>query len=314
MGSIIGAHLARADHSVLMLARGMRARQIEQAGLRIKGLGALSQPVAVLSDPAQFRGAATLIVATKTHGIAAALASIRHADIDVAFSIQNGLSKDESLAAVWGTEHVLGALADVSGELLYDGEVLFTRNEQLYIGELSGDLSTRSQHIAQSINDAGVRASAVANIQTLEWSKFAAWTGLMVLSITTRAPTWKYLIDARTALLVVRLVREIGQLAAGCRIHLSDAAPLPVRSISQRSEAEAIILVQAVGERFRASAPDHLMSSLQDLRAGRPLEVNETLGIALRKAEGLRISLPLLTALYPLVACIDAIEQRSTIA
>jgi ketopantoate reductase len=53
------------------------------------------------------------------------------------------------------------------------------------------------------------------------------------------------------------------------------------------------------------------MSSLQDLRAGRPLELDETLGYALRKADGLEISLPLLAALYPLLVGIDAIECRS---
>ena len=311
IGTIIGAHLAHAGHSVLMLARGKRARQIEQYGLRIKGLRAMSQPVTVLSNPSQFEGAEILLVAVKARGTAAALEGIRHADIDVAFSLQNGISKDENMAAVWGAGRVLGALADTSGELLDDGEVLFTRNERLSLGELSGVLGARAQRIAKCINDAGVHASAVVNIHSLEWSKFAAWTGLMALSIITRAPTWKYLIDANTALLMTRLVREIARLAAGCGIPLSDEAPLPVQSISQHSEAEAISLIQTVGERFRTTAPGHIMSSLQDLRAGRQLELDETLGYALRKADGLEISLPVLAALYPLLVGIDAIECRS---
>ena len=36
------------------------------------------------------------------------------------------------------------------------------------------------------------------------------------------------------------------------------------------------------------------MSSLQDMLAGRPLEVNETLGYALEKARALGLELPLL--------------------
>ncbi|HEY9183603.1 MAG TPA: 2-dehydropantoate 2-reductase N-terminal domain-containing protein, partial [Gammaproteobacteria bacterium] len=44
MGSILGAHLARAGHSVAMLARGRRAEQIRSEGLRISGLIQLSAP------------------------------------------------------------------------------------------------------------------------------------------------------------------------------------------------------------------------------------------------------------------------------
>ena len=46
IGSILGAHLARAGHRVVMLARGRRAEQIRAEGLRLTGLAdfALSVP------------------------------------------------------------------------------------------------------------------------------------------------------------------------------------------------------------------------------------------------------------------------------
>src|SRR5580698_9891872 len=94
MGSIIGAHLARSGHSVVMLARGERALQIEQQGLRITGLSAFSQPVPVMREASQLKHAQLLIVATKTYGTEAALAPLRRAEIGAAFSIQNGLMKD----------------------------------------------------------------------------------------------------------------------------------------------------------------------------------------------------------------------------
>jgi 2-dehydropantoate 2-reductase len=310
MGSIIGAHLARSGRAVLMLARGERARQIGQSGLHITGLSAFSQPVAVLNDPSRFEGADTLIVATKTHNTDTALAMIRHSAVGMALSIQNGLLKNELLSQFWGEERVLGALADVSGELLPDGSVWFTRNEQLYVGELSGACSIRAQSLAGDLSDAGIHASAVTDIRSLEWSKFAAWTGLMVQSITTHAPTWEYLVEPNSALLVVRLVRDIGKLAVICQVPLSDRAPLPVLSLTQCSEPEAVALVQAVGHRFRSTAPGHLMSSLQDLRAGRRLELQETLGDAMRRAKELNISLPYLECLYPLVKSIEAIGRQ----
>jgi ketopantoate reductase len=61
---------------------------------------------------------------------------------------------------------------------------------------------------------------------------------------------------------------------------------------------------------MRASAPEHRMSTLQDLLAGRPLELEETLGYALRTAARLNLPLALLESLYELVAGIDRISRQ----
>jgi 2-dehydropantoate 2-reductase len=309
MGSIVGAHLARAGHSVLMLARGRRVQQIEQSGLRIKGLADFSQSVAVSGDASQLKQADVLVVAVKTHGTEAALEPLRSAKIGAAFSLQNGLMKNEQLTEALGPGPVLGALANSSGELLSSGEVLFTRNEQICVGELSGGDSARAQKIAAVIDAAGVRTRAVPNIQSLEWSKFAAWVGLMALSVTTRAETWKYLIDKDAARVLARLVREVGHLAAVAKVAVSDQSTLPVASICGGSEAEAVATIQALGQQMKVKAPQHRMSTLQDLEAGRPLEVEETLGYAVRKAAQLKLPLPLLESFYPLIAGIDRMRR-----
>src|SRR5215468_2664775 len=231
IGSIIGAHLARAGHGVVMLARGERAAHIERSGLTIRGLAELTTPVKTLTDPQQLKGAGTLIVATKTPGTAAALEPLRSAQFDVTLSIQNGPLKNELLAAAFGAERVLGALADTSGELLSSGEVLFTRNVCLYVGEVGGGDSARAQRLAQVLESAGVHAAATPEIQTLEWSKFCGWVGLKALSVATRAHTWKFLSDPDAALLVTRLVREMGTLVGALGIRISDRAVLPVESL-----------------------------------------------------------------------------------
>jgi 2-dehydropantoate 2-reductase len=310
MGSIIGAHLARAGHSVLMLARGRRAEQIERSGLDIRGLREFSLKVPVLTDVSQLSHADVLIVATKALGTQAALANIRHVQVGAVFSIQNGVMKNDQLAAVWGKERVLGALADTSGELLPSGEVLFTRNEVLRIGELGGGDSARASGIAHAIDAAGVCARAVPDIESLEWSKFAAWVGMMVLAVATRAVTWKYLIDPDLALILVRLVREVAVLAAARGIPLSDRSPLPVETLISRTEAEAVAIVQTAGEQLKNRAPEHRLSTLQDLDAGRPLEIDETLGHAVREAARLNLSVPLLQNFYHLTAGIDRSRRR----
>ena len=213
MGSILGAHLARAGHSVAMLARGKRAQQIRTDGLRVSGLTRFSTPIEVIDDPARLREAQVLVVATKAIGTAESLRPLAGAKIGHALSVQNGVLKNELLEAAFGSGHVLGALANMSGELKASGEALFTRNVSLQIGALGGGVPDAVRALAQTIDASGVRCAAVPNIAAQEWSKFTAWVAMAGAAITTRVVTWKYLLDPDATLVFVRLIREVKELA-----------------------------------------------------------------------------------------------------
>jgi 2-dehydropantoate 2-reductase len=306
IGSILGAHLARAGHSVTMLVRERRAAQLRSDGLKIKGLSEFAMPIDVLTDASELRGADVLIVAMKTPGTAEALESLRASDVGVAFSIQNGMWKNDALARVFGAGRVLGCLANTSGELLPSGEVLFTRNVNIYVGELPAGSSDRAERIARTLDAAGVRSTAVPDVLSREWTKFVAWAGLMLMSITTRAVTWRYLSDPDCALVLVRLVREVAGIAKAAGVPLTtEDTLLPLQGILGDSEDAAVRAVLKAGRHFQSNAPDHRLSSLQDLQAGRPLEIQETLGYAVRRAQELQQPVPLLDALYHLAVAID---------
>jgi 2-dehydropantoate 2-reductase len=311
IGSILGAHLVRAGRSVVMLARGKRGEHIQREGLRITGLVELSSPVHVLRDASLLRSAGVLIVATKTPGTAEALASLHGAHVGAAFSIQNGPMKNELLADAFGALRVLGSLADTSGEMLAGGEVVFTRNVNILLGELSGEASARARDIAAVIDSSGVRTTAVAHIRKLEWSKFVTWVGLVALSVTIRAPTWRYLTDPASVLVLVRMTREMGRLADALGIELTDKAVLPTASLCRGTEEDAVEAVMRVGREFASNAPDHRMSALQDLDAGRPLEIHETLGYALRKAAGCGVSMPLVHAFYSVISAGERVRMAT---
>lgn len=311
LGAILGAHLRHAGHSVVMLARGRRADDIAARGLRISGLVELSTPVTVLRDPAQLRSTDVLIVATKTPGTAEALANLRQVNIGVAFSIQNGPIKNELLSAAFGAQRVLGSLADTSGEMLTDGSVLFTRNVNIMLGELPAGQSQRVNDLAALIDSSGVRATAVPNILSLEWSKFVTWVGMFSVSVITRAVTWRALTDPDAALVLTRITREMGRLANALEIELTDDANLPAASLCQGTEQSAVDRLIAAGRVFETRAPEHRMSSLQDVIAGRPLEVHETLGYALRKAEEHGVPMPLLDGFYRVIAAAERIREAT---
>jgi ketopantoate reductase len=62
---------------------------------------------------------------------------------------------------------------------------------------------------------------------------------------------------------------------------------------------------------FEKRAPEHRMSSLQDVNAGRPLEVHETLGYALQKAAERGIPMPLLDGFYRVISTAERIRQNA---
>jgi 2-dehydropantoate 2-reductase len=226
LGTILGAHLARAGHEVVMIARGERARTLQRQGLVLNGLSDLKARPNVIDDPRKMLATDTLIIATKAIDTAQAIDSLAHLRLDTALSVQNGVLKNELLARAFGYSRVLGAMADFSGELLANGEVKFTRNVCLHLGG-ERDGVARAAEIAGIIDAAGVRCQAVADIRTREWSKFAGWIAQFPLAVLTRQITWKFLMDERSALVIARIVRESAALAAAMKIDLVDMPPLP---------------------------------------------------------------------------------------
>src|SRR5690349_19299462 len=186
LGTILGAHLSRAGHEVAMLVRGERARVLQRQGLVLNGLSDIKARPAVIDDPRKLHETDTLIIATKAIDSAQSLESLRHLAIENALSVQNGVLKNELLARVFGYSRVLGAMANFSGELLGNGEVKFTRNVCLHIGEEKGGMSARAEALAAAIDAAGVRCQAESNIRTREWSKFAGWVAQFPIAVLTR--------------------------------------------------------------------------------------------------------------------------------
>jgi 2-dehydropantoate 2-reductase len=302
LGTILGAHLSRAGHDVVMISRGERARTIARQGLVVTGLANVAARPAVIDDPKDLLQADTLIVATKAIDTPATLASVGHARFESVLSVQNGVLKNELLARVFGPSSVLGAMANFSGELTPSGEVKFTRNVGLYVGDEKGAMSPRAEELARLIDAAGVRSEAVPDIRTREWSKFVGWIALFLVAALTRQLTWKFLMDPQTALVVVRIAREGAALAAALGIELVDASPLPVPSIARASDDAAVEIVHGVGYTFLEKSPEHRVSSQQDVLRGSRLEYVETLGHALELSRRAGVPMPTLDNCYRILA------------
>ena len=305
LGSILGAQLSQAGHSVVMLARGARAAALRRDGIRLHGLVDRQVPCTVATDPSAIKAADVVILAVKTLTHEAAAQSLAHLQVDMVLSVANGVLKNQQLINAFGEAHVLGCMADVSGELQADGRVLFTRNMCLHIGELHQPSSARCKALVRALSASGINATVAADIRSVEWSKFVGWCPFMGLSVLSRSASAEFLSDPDHAAVLVTAVREMYSLATALGIKVEGTSPLPVVSIATGTEADGVACVLQIGARMREHSPEHRMSALQDLLRGTPLEVEATLGHAVVLGRQHDIAMPTINTLYRLVAGVD---------
>jgi 2-dehydropantoate 2-reductase len=305
LGSIIGGLLARAGEDVIVIARGARAAYLQQHGITLTGLADFTVRVGVAADPQAVHEADVLVVAVKTYDTDEALKSVRHMDVGSAVSIQNGVLKNEQLTGTFGRDRTLGAAAFISGAVLPDGVVRYTVNEYLVVGELPSGVSPRVHAFVDALVRAGIRAEAVDHVQNVEWSKFALFLSWMAPALLTRLPTHLFQSHPDTAVVLTQLVRETGRLAEKLGVSFEDREPLPMKTLATIPLAEAVARIRDFGKVMRERAPAHKISALQDLERGGRLEVEETLGYAVRKGAELRVPVPTMDTCYALIAAIN---------
>jgi 2-dehydropantoate 2-reductase len=305
LGTVLGAHLARAGEDVTLIARGQRAAYLQEHGATITGLVDFTIPVRVVTDPSQIRDADVLIVTVKTYDMASALHSVKHLDVESVGSIQNGILKNEQLAQTFGWEKVLGAMAALSAAVLPTGTVRFTVNQGLYLGELPEGTSSRVQTLGETFAQAGILAQVTPSIQSFEWAKYLAFVSWMAPAVLTRLETYKFLQEAQTATIVAAILHEMTQIAAARAIVLEDITFFPTKTLSQLAFDDLVTHLQQMGDQLASQAPLHKISTLQDVEQGKRLEVEETLGYAVRQSAALGISTPTMDICYKLIAGIN---------
>jgi 2-dehydropantoate 2-reductase len=233
------------------------------------------------------------------------LQSVKHLDVESVASIQNGVLKNEQLAETFGWDKVLGAMAAFSGAVLPTGTVRFTVNQGLYLGELPEGTSTRVQTLGDIFNRVGILAKVTPSIQSFEWAKYLAFVSWMAPAVLTRLETYKFLLEAQTASIVAAILREMTQIATARAIVLEDITFFPTKTFSQLAFDDLVTHLQQMGDALASQAPLHKISTLQDVEQGKRLEVEETLGYAVRQSAALGIPTPTMDVCYNLIAGIN---------
>lgn len=298
LGSIYAAYFARAGHEVSLVARGERAAALARHGIGIVGEESFSVACNIVTMPETLRQADVVILAIKTYDMAEALASLRGLKVKSALSVQNGVLKNQQLSEVFGTQATVGAISMIGANVLpaegdRPGAVRYTMAAQTVIGEPAGGNSERVKELAATFEQSGLKVRESDDITSVEWSKYVGWSGFSTLAVMTRLPTWRFMLDADTAVIAARVMRETAAVAMRHGVKLQDSGFTSLSFING-TEEEAVKVVQAYGEKMRTTAPGFRQSILQDADRNRRLEVNETLDYTLSLAAKLGVATPTL--------------------
>jgi 2-dehydropantoate 2-reductase len=296
VGGYVGARLAEAGHDVLLIARGAHRDAIAETGLHLKSpLGdALYFPARVTDEPSGSEPVDCVVLAVKAWQVAEAARAAEPllARGAAVLTLQNGVEAPARAASVLGRERVLGGIAKIISFVAAPGHIEHTGvPPSLIIGELGGGASPRAEALAAAFHSArGLDVSVASDIERALWEKYifiASWAGVGAVS---RAP-----------LGVVRRVQETRRLIQGAAEELEAVA----RARGVRLDRGAADAVLAFIDRL---PPDGTASLQRDIAAGRPSELDDLTGAAVRLGAEVGVPTPvnafILGALAPL-------EQRA---
>lgn len=322
LGTVLAGYLARSGLDVTIFVKPEQAQQFVQQEVQITGAAEFAAPVHVLSDPAQLGSYEYAIVCVKARDTASSLAVLRSARFESVLSLQNGAGKNDLLVERFGRARVLGALTYVAGALVRPGYAHSSNPAATFVGELDGAGSVRAQHVAAAFERAGLPATVVPNIVTLEWYKLAVFLRTALVSALTRLDLARLTESAALCRVCAAVAREVAAVAAAEGHSLPREAfeqfslagpPPPGRSPAaiDATEDELRDALAALGASLRRQGRTFYPSLAQDMMAGRPTELEATAGDVLARGARHGLTLPVLATCTVLLRGIESARAGS---
>ena len=321
LGQAFAGLIAAAGQMVTLIGTPSGVARLLSAGcIRLRGVLVQDVPVApapappgtvgLTTDPGVLPPRSGVIFTTKGHQLPDAIARLRSiwpsADDAVSWvaGIQNGLLKDELLAAAFGAGRVIGAVTILSAQRDPDGAVIITSRGMTYFGEFTGGCSPRVTAAVQFLKAAGIPAEAAEDIQSVLWSKACNAIGVFGVCVLTRSSASGLMRNPDLVRAYHALIRETAAVAAAYAVPIGDYAGFPIRGYLDKSDAEMVELATMRATRFAPGeeGDGSLPSMLQDLRAGRPMEWDQVFGDMVRRAEKVGVPVPRIALVRDLIA------------
>lgn len=285
LGGYFGGRLAKAGNDVIFIARGAMLEALRNSGLRLEtpeGDIVLPQ-VNATGDPTEVVQVDAVFVTTKTWQVPEAAYQIRSmvGPETVVVPLQNGVEAYDQLAAVLGSEHVLGGMCHISAAVTAPGVVRHMGIAPLItLGEWNNVRTPRLSRLADCLRAAGLGVNIPDSIQSAIWEKFEFIASFGGVGGVTRAPIGVMRSVPQTRSLLERAMQEIVGLARACGVPVADD------SVAQTMK-------------FVDSLPPAGTASMQrDLAAGRPSELEAQSGAVVRLGRSKNFPTPIHQFLY----------------
>ncbi len=295
IGSLYAAHLARRVEVSVLTRRPEHACALAESGLRISGKADFTAPLHATADPAELPDADLAIVATKATQLEEAAAALagRFPGATV-MTIQNGLGAEE-LVRRHGDWPILSAVTFMSGVRHGDAHVEYELDTETWLGPYAGTTTfERAQEVEALLLDAGLRARAFPDLLPAQWSKLIFNATVNAVSALTNLPHV-------SAFAARECPTDLGHLVHGL-VEEGKAVAAAAGVALHEDPWEMNVLAVRRGETLAAEGQyAHVPSMLEDVRAGRPTEVDFITGALVREAERLGVPVPLHAAMYRLV-------------
>jgi 2-dehydropantoate 2-reductase len=297
VGCHVGARLAAAGRDVRLLLRAPLAEKIERYGLRVSDLEGHDEilPPALLklsSDPEAALQAADIVLVTVKSRDTAAMAELIAAHVPkdaIVVSLQNGVANAEVLRRVLGPERrVVDAMVPFNVVQTHNGNEA-PRFHRASSGTMQ--IAAGAAGLHDLLDVPGARFAEHDDIEVALWGKLLVNLN-NALNALSDLPLAEQLRDRRWRVLISRQMREgLAVLrAAGIR-------PAPVEGVPPRLIAFALRLPDAlfkIAARGMLAVDRNARSSMwEDLRAGRPTEIDYLQGEIVRLAEKHGVAAPL---------------------
>lgn len=302
IGAYVGAALARGGADVTLIARGAHLAAMRRDGVRVRSpRGDFTAHPPVTDDLGAVAGADVVFVGLKAYSlpkIAPALGDLLAPDA-AAIWAQNGIpwwyqpglqSVDPGgvIAASIPAKHNIGCVVYSSTEIVEPGVIRHIEGTRFTIGEPSGEASERCKAISAAFAAGGLKAPVESRLADQIWLKLIGNVAFNPITALTRA-TLGQLGELPEMVDLLRAVfGECAQVADRLGIKF------PV-SLDRRLEAGI-----AVG--------DHKTSMLQDLEAGKRLEVDCLTGAVVELADQLGVDVPHVRTVHACALLLDRLS------
>ncbi|MGA8213574.1 MAG: 2-dehydropantoate 2-reductase [Candidatus Sulfotelmatobacter sp.] len=294
IGAYIGARMAQAGFDVTLFARGPHLRAMQERGVQVKsGEGDFVARPAIAGSLEEIGPVDVVFLGVKAHALpqlAPHLKPVLGPDTTVV-STQNGIpwwyfqgfggewegihlervDPGGVISAAIDAQRVVGSIVYFATEIAAPGVIQHIEGNRISLGEPDGTRSDRCRRIAEALIASGLRCPVTTRIRHEIWVKVLGNASFNPVSALTRATLAQMVRDPGVSSVIRNIMQEVEAVSHKLGMDL------PV-SIDQRMAG-----AEKVGE--------HKTSMLQDLEAGRPMELEALVGAVVELGE--RVGLPM---------------------